>query len=242
MEYVCLRDPITRVAMIGGHVINHERLSAWYNFQAPAYHFWRDNYSGPLVRRVGAWLEDGQSHKLLDCACGSGLFTIGLGLRNPNWDLHGLDASTGLLKIANKQAAARKLTNVTFMEGDVRKLPHPSASFDVVTCAGLFPNIEDKRGALGEMARVLKPGGRFVVVEFDRTSMTWATRLFFKGMIAAYKAVSLVFRRFRFSDRWNVEESTIDAPHFEEDIKSQGFVIKETIREHSHLIFCCQKP
>jgi ubiquinone/menaquinone biosynthesis C-methylase UbiE len=62
-------------------MIDSTRLINWYNFQAPFYHMWRDNYRSLLVRRVAAMLTDNQQPKIvLDAACGSGLFTIGLAM------------------------------------------------------------------------------------------------------------------------------------------------------------------
>lgn len=225
-------------------MIDSKRLTAWYDFQAPAYHFWRDNYDGPLVQRVSQLLSDSDGHaplRVLDVGCGSGLFTLGLAKRHPTWALEGLDPSTGLLKIANKQAQKRNLSNVRFLAGDAMALPHGDGEFDVAVSAGMFPNINDHAAALAQIHRVLKPGGQLIVVEFDRTTMTRTTRLFFKGMIAAYKIISLVFRRFRFADRWNVESSTIDGQRFSHNLDQAGFEPSALLREHSHMIFHCAK-
>ncbi len=225
-------------------MIDSKRLTAWYDFQAPAYHLWRDDYDSPLVERVSTLLAErsvDSTRSAMDAGCGSGMFAIGLAKRLRGWVFHGVDASTGLLGIARKQAAKRNLANVTFTEGDVTALTQADASFDCVIAAGLFPNLNDHAAALRELVRVLKPDGQIVIIEFDRTAMSTGTRLFFRGMIAAYKAVSMVFRRFRFADKWNVETSTIDRQRFTTDLINAGLEPINVLQEHNHLIFHCRK-
>lgn len=225
-------------------MIDSERLTAWYNFQAPAYHFWRDHYNSPLIDRVSQVLASGvvrTPRVVMDAGCGSGLLSIGLATRHRDWSFQGIDVSTGLLKIARKQALKRGLANVQYLEGNVTALSYDDASFDCVLAAGLFPNLNDHAAALREMVRVLTPDGQMVIVEFDRTAMSMGTRLFFRGMIAAYKAVSMVFRRFRFADKWNVETSTIDRERFTTDLSNAGLEPINILREHSHLIFHCRR-
>jgi ubiquinone/menaquinone biosynthesis C-methylase UbiE len=54
-------------------------------------------------------------------------------------------------------------SNVNVLVEEVENLPFSSQSFDVVTCFGLFPHLENKEKALSEMSRVLKPQGRLIV-------------------------------------------------------------------------------
>jgi ubiquinone/menaquinone biosynthesis C-methylase UbiE len=227
-----------------GAVIDGKRLAAWYNFQAPAYHLWRDQYDGALVRQVSLMLveADGDDpRRVLDVGCGSGLFTIGLASLHRAWSFEGLDASSGLLKIARRQAARRSLGNVALVEGDVAAMPHAAEQFDIVIAGGLFPNLNDHAAAIREVWRVLRPGGHFIVVEFDRAALTVAGRLFFNGMIAAYRAVSFVFRRFRFAPRWDIQTSTIDGGRFERSLIDGGFERPRVLRRDDHLFFHARK-
>lgn len=225
-------------------MIDSKRLTAWYNLQAPAYHFWRDNYDSPLVHQVAQLIHNGsvkERRYVLDAGCGSGLFTIGLAKQHEHCTVVGIDPSAGLLRIGRKQALKRNISNATFIEGDVMSLPHQDDSVDVVVAAGLFPNINDHVAALTELRRVLRPGGQVVVVEFDRMTMTKGTKLFFNGMIAAYKMVSSVLRRYRFADEWNIESSTIDCDLFCDQLNKVGLKPMPPIRTHNHLIFHCLK-
>lgn len=77
----------------------------------------------------------------------------------------GLDLTPEMLEEAQRQAAARGITNVAFVPGDAEQMPFPDAYFDVVTCriaAHHFPNVAR---FCREAYRVLKPGGRFLLVD-----------------------------------------------------------------------------
>jgi SAM-dependent methyltransferase len=94
---------------------------------------------------------------VLDVACGTGVVAVTaarLGAKT-----HGLDLSPALIERARQNAAITGL-EVAFIEGDAEALPYPDASFDTVLSQ--FGHIFAPRpeAALGEMLRVLKPGGR----------------------------------------------------------------------------------
>jgi ubiquinone/menaquinone biosynthesis C-methylase UbiE len=221
--------------------IDAGKLTAWYDFQARFYHFWRDDYAtSPLVERVCALLE-GRQHRLLDAGCGSGFLAIGLALRQPGWTITGTDRSTGLLALARREAQRRSLGNVTFDPGDVTALAYDDGSFTAVTAAGLFPNLGEPGSALREIHRVLEPGGTFVAVEFDRAAMGWSTRLFFRVMIAGYRVVSTCVPRFRFAEQWDIEKSTVDRPVFAAALGAAGFAVDSVLCEHQHLFFVCRR-
>jgi len=63
-------------------------------------------------------------------------------------------------------------SGVELREGDAHHLPFPDASFDSVVCTFSLCNIPDQRKAIGEMRRVLRPGGRLVLVDHVRSSST----------------------------------------------------------------------
>ncbi|WP_235297068.1 bifunctional demethylmenaquinone methyltransferase/2-methoxy-6-polyprenyl-1,4-benzoquinol methylase UbiE [Portibacter marinus] len=78
----------------------------------------------------------------------------------------GLDISNGMLDIARKRSSKYKLSDrVQFQNGDAEKLPFEEASFDAVSVSYGIRNFEDLELGLGEILRVLKPGGRLVVLE-----------------------------------------------------------------------------
>ena len=221
-------------------MINSEKLTNWYNVQAPFYHFWRDNYEGALVQQIASAMQHEQPKSVLDAGCGTGLFSIGLARIFRDCSFTGIDRSQGMIEVARKQSRKSKVDNTTFELGDVEALRFERGSFDAVTAAGLFCNLENPIPALNEFARVLKPGGKAFIVEFDRRGMTLGTRIFFNTMITGYKIISSVFRKFRFAEGWNIEKSTIDEDRFSGALVGCGFTIQSITRLHSHLIFACK--
>jgi D-alanine-D-alanine ligase len=102
---------------------------------------------------------------ILDLACGQGRHTLELarrGFRNVN----GLDRSHFLIRKAKNICSAEGLI-ATFKEGDARKLPYPTDTFDLVMILGnsfgYFESTEDDIKILKEVFRILKPNGRFLI-------------------------------------------------------------------------------
>jgi len=100
----------------------------------------------------------------LDVACGSGKLTEQLArIAGPDGRVVGLDFSTQMLEVARHGHPGMK-----FREGDALNLPFEDASFDASTIAFGLRNLADPVRGLREMLRVVKPGGRAVVLEFVR--------------------------------------------------------------------------
>lgn len=95
---------------------------------------------------------------VLDVACGTGDMAVSLVERGCT--VTGVDISEEMLAIARQKAPI-----VTFMIADAEHLPFPDASFDAVTCAFGVRNFVHLEQGLHEMLRVLKPGGRMVILE-----------------------------------------------------------------------------
>lgn len=109
--------------------------------------------------------------KVLDLCCGTGDLAIWLArLAAPETQVFGLDYSEPMLAVARAKAAKKQLPKqITFIHGDVSALPFPAADFDVIGISFAFRNLTFKNALttkyLSEVVRVLKPGGRFVIVE-----------------------------------------------------------------------------
>ncbi len=73
------------------------------------------------------------------------------------------DLTTEMLEAARGLAAERGVTGIEFVQGDAEKLPFPDAAFDLVTCRIAAHHFPDVQRFVDEAARVLCPGGRFVL-------------------------------------------------------------------------------
>ncbi|HEU4630988.1 MAG TPA: methyltransferase domain-containing protein [Gemmatimonadaceae bacterium] len=107
-------------------------------------------------------------HRVLDVGTGTGDVAIGLARRYPRADLAALDPDPQALAVARRRARGAGVA-VRFDQGFADALPYPDASFDRVTCSLMYhhlPAAEQAR-ALGEFRRVLRPGGRLHLLDFD---------------------------------------------------------------------------
>jgi demethylmenaquinone methyltransferase/2-methoxy-6-polyprenyl-1,4-benzoquinol methylase len=106
--------------------------------------------------------------RVLDVATGTADLAIALARATPTATVIGVDPSRGMLAVGETKLARHSLTpRVSLAEGDAQSLPYPDGSFDAVTIAFGIRNVPDRPRALREMARVLKPGGRLVVLELS---------------------------------------------------------------------------
>ena len=106
--------------------------------------------------------------RALDLACGTGDIAFAVAARGAR--TVGLDITFRMLQLADaKQRAANGVASgVRFLGGDMTSLPFASASFDLVTTGYGLRNVPDLTAAIVEIARVLKPGGRLLSLDFNR--------------------------------------------------------------------------
>jgi demethylmenaquinone methyltransferase/2-methoxy-6-polyprenyl-1,4-benzoquinol methylase len=134
-------------------------------------------------RQLVAGVRAESARDVLDLATGSGDVALALGRGlSPGTRITGMDFCQPMLDEAEKKLArATGLRGtVRFRAGDGLALPETDASFDAVTIAFGLRNMADRARALGEMGRVLRPGGRLFVLEF---SQPWG---WFKPLYYAY--------------------------------------------------------
>ncbi len=101
--------------------------------------------------------------RLLDIACGPGIYTRPFARAVPRGRVVGLDLSRPMLNYAAKAAAREKLTNVSFVRASAMSLPFPAGSFDAINLSGALHLFPDPALALSEASRVLVEGGRLTV-------------------------------------------------------------------------------
>jgi demethylmenaquinone methyltransferase/2-methoxy-6-polyprenyl-1,4-benzoquinol methylase len=114
-------------------------------------------------------LKKDQPKLILDVATGTGDFAFeALSILNPD-KIVGVDISQGMLDIAKQKIAKRNLGDKFEIKlGDSEKLPFEAAEFDAVTVAYGVRNFENLEKGMADINRVLKPGGKAVVLEFSK--------------------------------------------------------------------------
>ena len=145
-----------------------DRISGVYDLlntvmTAGLHHQWRQR----AADRAG--LEPGDT--ALDIACGTGDLSFELAARcGPDGRVVGCDFSEGMLEIARQKADGRPAheTEVRFEWADGLDLPYEDGEFDAVTIGFGLRNFSDIQGGLIEMSRVLRTGGRLVVLELSQ--------------------------------------------------------------------------
>jgi ubiquinone/menaquinone biosynthesis C-methylase UbiE len=146
-----------------------------------------DKWIGFFERRVF-----GEEHREWACAKASGdtlEVAIGTALNLPHFPeavrLTGIDLSPEMLAIARSRASEIG-RQADLLEGDAHALPFAASSFDTVVCTYSLCNIPDPRSAVSEMKRVLRAGGRLILVDHIRSPVKpvfWVQRAieFFSG-------------------------------------------------------------
>jgi demethylmenaquinone methyltransferase/2-methoxy-6-polyprenyl-1,4-benzoquinol methylase len=118
-------------------------------------------------RRLVDLASPAKGHRALDLATGTGDIALGLSARGAR--VVGVDVSHRMIDRARVKAS-RSRTGAAFLVGDMLALPFPSGSFDTVTTGYGLRNAPDLTAAVDEIARVLKPGGQIVSLDFNRPS------------------------------------------------------------------------
>jgi demethylmenaquinone methyltransferase/2-methoxy-6-polyprenyl-1,4-benzoquinol methylase len=150
------------------------RVRGVFDSVAPRYDLMNDVMSAGLhrlwkrftIERTG--LKPGQS--ALDVAAGSGDLAVGLARRvGPAGRVLVTDINSSMLRQGRDRLVDAGIAgNVSFVQADAEALPFGARRFHCVTIGFGLRNVTDKPAALAEMYRVLKPGGRLLVLEFSK--------------------------------------------------------------------------
>jgi ArsR family transcriptional regulator len=109
--------------------------------------------------------------EVADLGCGEGYLTV----ETARWAKHvtAVDRSTGVLTRAKALAARKKCSNITWKKGELEKVPIDTGSIDVALLSQALHHAADPAGALSEAARVLKPGGRLLILDLRPHDEAW---------------------------------------------------------------------
>jgi ubiquinone/menaquinone biosynthesis C-methylase UbiE len=130
------------------------------------------------ARQVAAELRP--HSRVLEVAPGPGYFAIELAKLGA-YSIDGLDISKTFVEIATRNAKEANV-EAAFRQGNASKMPYESEAFDFVFCRAAFKNFSEPVAALQEMHRVLKPGGRGLLIDLRRDASRESIRAAVDGM------------------------------------------------------------
>jgi len=120
---------------------------------AGIHHLWR--------RKAVRWSGAKRGDRVLDCATGTG--DLAIAFHKVTGNVVATDFVPEMIELARRKSSA-----VHFEVADVTELPYDDATFDVASISFGIRNVSDPRKGIREMARVVKPGGRVMVLEFGQ--------------------------------------------------------------------------
>lgn len=119
-------------------------------------------------------------HKVLDIAGGTGDLTRKFSrIVGPTGQVVLADINSSMLKVGRDKLINQGIVdNVSYVQANAECLPFSDHSFDIITIAFGLRNVTDKQAALNSMLRVLKPGGRLLILEFSKTQNAALTQIY----------------------------------------------------------------
>ena len=145
-----------------------------------------------LARRVAGELRPG--NHVLEVAPGPGYFCIELA-KLGDFAITGLDISHTFVEIASHKAAEARV-KVDFEQGNASSMPFADDTFDFLVCRAAIKNFADPVRALQEMRRVLKPGGRGLIIDLRHEASMQSIQQEVEGM--GLNAVNKLLTKFAF--------------------------------------------
>ncbi|GAA0524618.1 bifunctional demethylmenaquinone methyltransferase/2-methoxy-6-polyprenyl-1,4-benzoquinol methylase UbiE [Chitinophaga japonensis] len=164
------------VPYAGSKLSKKEQIAAMFNDIAFRYdflnHFMSLGIDVIWRKKALRMLRSLQPKKMLDVATGTGDFAIMAQRMLEPESITGIDISEGMLAIGRKKIARLGLEHkITLQVGDSETISFPEQAFDAITVAFGVRNFENLEKGLSEMRRVLKPGGKLVILEFSNPTV-----------------------------------------------------------------------
>ena len=165
-----------------------EKVREMFDNIAPSYdrlnHVLSMNVDKLWRRHALKEIVEGTSQRILDVACGTGDSTVSIAKAvTEGSEVIGVDISEGMMALVKGKAEKAGVANrISLQVADGEALPYEEGAFDRVTCAFGIRNFEHKEKGLSEFFRVLKPGGRAVILELSvpqNRLVRWAYDLYF---------------------------------------------------------------
>ena len=171
-----------------------EKVQEMFDNIAPTYdtlnHVLSMNVDKLWRRHALKEIVDGTPQRILDVACGTGDSTISIAkAAGEGSEVTGVDISEGMMALVQGKAEKAGVAGrIGLAVADGEALPYADGTFDRVTCAFGIRNFEHKEQGLSEFRRVLKPGGKVVILELSvpqNRVVRWAYDLYFTHLLPA---------------------------------------------------------
>lgn len=167
-----------------------EVVKGIFNDIAPKYdllnHLLSMNIDKGWRRKAVREISENEKEKLLDVACGTGDFAIAASRAGVK-KVIGIDISANMVEIGCKKVCELGLENrIKLINGDSEHIDFPDNTFDAVTVAFGVRNFEHLELGLKEMCRVLRPGGKVIILEFsmpERFPMKQLYKFYFRRIL-----------------------------------------------------------
>ncbi len=185
-------------------------VSDIFNRVARRYDLMNDLMSGGLHRLWKDTLVDDLRPRdgmdIVDVAGGTGDIAFRIHRRAPEARITVCDINPAMLAVGRDRAANRGIVaGLDWVTADAERLPFPDRSADVVTIAFGLRNVTDRTRALAEMRRILRPGGRFLCMEFSRVAVPLLGEIYDRYSLKVVPRIGQVVARDRDAYRYLVE-------------------------------------
>jgi demethylmenaquinone methyltransferase/2-methoxy-6-polyprenyl-1,4-benzoquinol methylase len=130
-------------------------------------------------------------NRALDLCCGTG--DIAFGLAKKGAETTGLDFSPQMLEVAARRHLKSPNPRLNFMQGDAQSLPFADNLFDAVTIGYGLRNLTSWERGVEEMARVARPGGRLIVLDFGKPANALWRAVYFTHLRISVPLIGLLF-------------------------------------------------
>lgn len=140
-----------------------EKMDKEYNWMAKGYDIFMTVF--PLWKKwIKKVIPHIQGKKILEVSFGTGYLMSQYA--NKEMDLYGIDYNEKMLELTSKKMAAKGI-DANLSQGNVEQLPYPDNTFDTIINTMAFTGYPDGDKAMSEFKRVLKKGGKLLMVDFD---------------------------------------------------------------------------
>jgi demethylmenaquinone methyltransferase / 2-methoxy-6-polyprenyl-1,4-benzoquinol methylase len=197
-----------------------ERIQQMFGAIAPRYDFLNHLLSLGIDKRwrkvAVRLIKAPEGGRVLDVATGTGDVALEIARTTPaSVKITGADFSAEMIRLGEAKAAASPYSDrISFKVAPCEDLPFPTATFDSVTIAFGIRNVVDRRLGLAEMWRVLKPGGRMVILEFSTPRSALFRNLYyfyFKRVLPAIGGLFSSYNAYKY-----LPDSVLEFPSTEE--------------------------